>query len=57
MQYRPLSKYEDKKKKLPAEVVKMRFEFFENKRLEMINVVKRSRQKIIDELRQPSMRQ
>eukprot|EP00347_Sterkiella_histriomuscorum_P016780 403351881 len=49
--YKPLNKYEDKKKRLPPEVVKMRHDFFENKRLEMINVVKRSRQKIIDDLR------
>ncbi|CDW84944.1 UNKNOWN [Stylonychia lemnae] len=49
---RPIQRYADRNKQLPKEVIKLRFEFFENKRLEMINSVKKARQKIIEELKQ-----
>jgi hypothetical protein len=40
----------DGKKAIPEDVLQMRFDFFEKKRLDLIALIKRSRQKLIDEM-------
>lgn len=47
--FRPVEDYAEPKKKVNPDVIKLRYDFFEHKRQEMIKVIKRSRLEIIEE--------